>query len=76
LWHQPSLNKHFKNKHESFFRWEYWHPYDAISQGTVIPGVPLISEALKCVLLVPEAIVLKTEIGLRATRHFEILLSR
>jgi dihydrofolate reductase len=59
LLHQSLHRKHLENIPESFFREQYWYPHDTISQGAVIPNVPLISKTLKCVIFESEAIKLK-----------------
>jgi hypothetical protein len=60
LLYQSLLRKRLENKREPLFRRQYWYPHNAIAQGTVIAGVPLIEKTCKGgVFFGPSAIQLK-----------------
>ena len=58
LSYQSLLRKPLKNKCEPLFRRHYWYPHNAISQGTVIAGEPLIEKTCSSVILGPDAVLL------------------
>jgi hypothetical protein len=50
-----------KNKHQSLLRRQYWYPHNAIAQGPVIAGEPLIEKNCNSVIFGPEAVPLNRE---------------
>jgi hypothetical protein len=55
------LGKPIKNKREPLFRSQHGYPHDAISQGIVIPGVPLIEKTSNSFVFEPKAVQMKRE---------------
>jgi hypothetical protein len=53
------LRKPLKNKREPLLRRQHGHPHNAISQGAVIAGEPLIQITYLGCVIVPNAVLLK-----------------
>jgi hypothetical protein len=55
------LRKPLKNKREPLLTRQYWYPHNAIAQGAVIAGEPLIEKTCSNVIFGPNAVLLERE---------------
>jgi hypothetical protein len=55
---KASLKERFKNKREPLFSRHHWYPHNAITQGTVVAGEPLIEKSCSSVIFGSDAVLL------------------